>query len=64
MFFIIYIPLGIFIGWKDYRKYAVPVDTELMARANPWTSDLAESLMLIAENKNEEAVEVLKKWVK
>lgn len=61
-FFIIYIPLAVIIGWLDYRKFAVPVDTALIAKASPWTRDLAKALILIAEGKNEEAIKVLRKW--
>jgi hypothetical protein len=62
-FFIIYVPLAILIGWLDYKKYAVPVDSTLAAKSSPWHRDIARALMLIAEGKNAEAIEILKKWV-
>jgi len=62
VFFIVYIPLAVIIGWLDYRKFAVPVDTALIAKASPWTRDLAKALILIAEGKNEEAIKILRKW--
>jgi len=62
-FFLVYVPLAILIGWYDYRKFAVPVDTALVAKASPWNRDLARALILIAEGRNREAIEVLRKWV-
>lgn len=61
-FFLTYIPLATIIGWLDYRRFAVPVDTALVAKASPWVRDLARALILIAEGKNKEAVELLRKW--
>ncbi|MHA1590202.1 MAG: hypothetical protein ACTSVA_06335 [Candidatus Njordarchaeales archaeon] len=63
-FFLIYVPLAIMIGWYDFRKLAVPVDTALSARASPWVRDLAKALILIAQGKNDEAIEILEKWTK
>jgi len=62
-FFLVYVPLAIIIGWLDYKKFAVPVDTALVAKASPWNRDLARALILIAEGRNKEAIEILKKWV-
>jgi len=62
VFFMVYIPLAVVIGWLDYKKFAVPVDTALTAKASPWNRDLARALMLIAEGRNKEAIEVLRKW--
>ena len=64
VFFLVYVPLAILIGWYDYRRFAVPVEATLGARASPWRRDLAKALILIAEGRNEEAVEILKKWTK
>ena len=61
-FFLIYIPLAIIIGWYDYRKFAVPIDSPLSAKASPWHRDITRALMLIAEGKNKEAAEILRKW--
>ncbi|RLB81447.1 MAG: hypothetical protein DRH17_09115 [Deltaproteobacteria bacterium] len=63
VFFAVYIPLAIIIGYYDYKKFAVPVDTALAAKASPWNRDLARALILIAEGRNKEAIEILKKWV-
>lgn len=60
-FFFVYIPLAVVIGWLDYKRFAVPVDTALVAKASPWNRDLAKALILIAEGKNKEAIEVLRK---
>jgi len=62
VFILTYIPLAVFIGWYDYRRFAMPVELTLRARTNPWTRDLARALICLAEGKNEEAVEILKKW--
>lgn len=62
-FFLVYVPLAVVIGWLDYRKFAVPIDTVLVAKAFPWNRDLARALILIAEGKNREAIEVLRKRV-
>jgi len=61
-FFLVYVPLAIIIGWYDYRKFAVPVETSISAKASPWHRDITRALMLIAEGRNKEAVEVLRKW--
>jgi len=63
-FLMLYIPAAILIGWYDYRKLAVPVDTTILARASPWRRDLAKALVYLAEGKNEEAKKVLLKWTK
>lgn len=63
-FFLVYVPLAIVIGWLDYKKFAVPVDTALATKASPWIRDLAKALILIAEGRNKEAIEILRKWVK
>ena len=63
-FLLVYVPLAVLIGWLDFKKFAVPVDNELMTRANPWARDLAEALILIAEGRNREAVELLRKWAR
>jgi len=62
VFFLVYVPLAIIIGWYDYKRFAVPVESAIGARASPWNRDIAKALMLIAEGKNKEAVEVLRKW--
>ena len=62
IFFFVYFPLAIIIGWQDYKKYAVPVDATIAAKANPWVNDLSRALMLICDNENEKAKEILQKW--
>jgi len=61
-FFLIYVPISIVIGWYDYRKFAVPIDASIAAKASPWVRDLATALILMAEGKNAGAKEILKKW--
>jgi len=61
-FFLVYVPVATVIGWYDYKKFAVPIDASLAARTSPWNRDIAKALMLIAEGRNTEAKEILKKW--
>jgi len=63
LFFIIFTPLSTIIGWYDYKRFAVPIETEILSKSSPWNKDIALALMLIAEGKNKEAVNVLKKWI-
>jgi len=63
-FFLVYVPLAVVIGWLDYRRFAVPVDSALTARASPWHRDVAKALILIAEGRGEEATKILEKWVR
>ena len=63
-FLLLYIPTAILIGWYDYRRFAVPVESTLRARANPWTRDLARALICLAEGRNEEAARILRKWTR
>ena len=62
-FFLIYLPTATIIGWLDYKKFAVPVDATIAAKANPWVQDLAKALMLMCDGKNGEAKKILRKWV-
>lgn len=62
LFFATYIPLATIIGWLDYKRGAVPVDETVAAKASPWIRDLAKAILLLAEGKNEEVVELMKKW--
>ena len=61
-FALTYIPLTVLIGWLDYKKYAMPTDMALMAKASPYNRDIAKALILIARGKNDEAIEILRKW--
>ena len=61
-FFLVYVPVATVIGWYDYRKFAVPIDASIAAKASPWTRDLAKALMFMAEGKNKDARKILKKW--
>ena len=62
LFLTTYIPSAVIIGWLDYKRLAVPVETALTAKANPWVKDLSKALILIAEGKPEEAKKLLKRW--
>lgn len=64
LFFATYIPLATIIGWIDYKRGAVPVDQVVAAKVNPWVQDLAKAILLLAEGKNDEVVELMKKWVR
>jgi len=63
-FMLTYVPIAVLLGWLDYRKICVPVETELTSRANPWVRDLARALYLIADGKSEEAKRVLERWLR
>jgi len=63
-FLLLYIPTAILIGWYDYRRFAVPVESTLRARANPWTRDLARALICLAEGRNEEDARILRRWTR
>lgn len=64
VFFASYIPLSTIIGWIDFKRGAVPVDQTITAETNPWFQDLAKAILLLAEGKNQEVVEVMRKWAK
>ena len=61
-FFLAYIPLAVIIGWYDYKRFAVPMDLRLSAKASPWNQDLAKALILIAQGRNDEAIKILRRW--
>jgi hypothetical protein len=61
-FLIIYIPVSVLIGWVDYKRGAAPVDLAVVAHANPYFKDLARAVVLLAEGKNKDAAEIMKKW--
>ena len=63
IFFLTYVPIAVIIGWLDYKKFSVPVELEVRARADPWMKDIAKALSYIAEGKNQEAQKVLSKWI-
>ena len=64
IFFVTYVPLATIIGWIDYKRGAMPVDLRLGAKASPWAQDLAKAIILLAEGKNQEVVEIMKKWAR
>ena len=63
-FFFIYIPLATLIGWYDYKRFAVPIEAAIGARASPWVRDLAKALMLMAQGRNDDAVKILERWTR
>lgn len=62
-FFLVYVPTATIMGWLDYKRLAVPIDLTVMARANPWVQDLAKALMLICDERYDDAKKVLMKWI-
>lgn len=62
-FFLAYIPLATLIGWYDYKKFSMPIELSLSAKASPWNRDITMALIHIARGENEEAVKLLEKWV-
>ena len=70
IFLLIYIPLAAIIGWL-HRRYQMPIDIALSMKQNPYwreiTTSLAEfekAVLLIAQNKNDEAVTLLQTAIK
>jgi len=62
-FFLVYVPMATIIGWLDYKRFAVPVELTVMARANPWIQDLIRALMLMCDEKYDDAKKILQKWI-
>ena len=76
-FAVSYIIVCVLVGWWDYKRGGVIVDSTLITKANPYTSDSAKSavlarnsqllmmkaLILIAKNKREEAINLLENAV-
>lgn len=64
---IAYVPLAILIGWLDYKRFAVPVDSALIAKANPYSRAIAQALLVISEElppeKRERIKKILEPWV-
>jgi hypothetical protein len=70
VFMVLYIPLAALIGWF-HRRYQMPVDIALSMKQNPYwrniTKSLAEfetAMLLIAQDKNNEAVNILQDAIK
>ena len=62
-FFLVYVPMATMIGWLDYKRFAVPVDLTVMAKANPWVQDLTRALMLMCDERYDDAKKILQKWI-
>jgi len=62
VFLATYIPLCIVIGYLDYKRFSVVQENILVARANPYSRDLARALILIADGRSDEAKKILRKW--
>lgn len=60
-FFAVYIPLAVLIGYIDYRRGSVPVDSVEAARANPWIKDLSKALVVMSKNDGE-VKKIMSKW--
>ncbi|HDJ97475.1 MAG TPA: hypothetical protein ENG54_03320 [Thermofilum sp.] len=59
----IYLPICIVIGWWDYKKGGVPVEKTVSTLANPWNRDITLALILLMQDKKDEAIQILSKWV-
>ncbi len=67
MFFIIFIAcypvaVGLLGYWYVRRSELYPTELSISMKQNPFMRDLARSISLVAEGKNNDAVEVLKRW--
>jgi len=64
VFFVTYIPLATLIGWIDYKRGSVQIDQAVAIKVSPWHQDISKALILLAEGKKEEVMELMKKWTK
>ena len=64
VFFVVYVPLAVVIGWIDYKRGSVPVDSIIAYKASPYHRDLARAIMLLAEGKNKEVMTLMEIWTK
>jgi len=62
-FLLVYVPVATILGWLDYKRLAVPIDLTISAKSSPWVQDLAKALMLICDEKYEDAKKTLQKWI-
>jgi len=62
-FLLVYVPVATILGWLDYKRLAVPIDLTISAKSSPWVQDLAKALMLICDEKYEDAKKILQKWI-
>jgi len=50
VFFIVtYVPLAIILGWMDYKKGSIVMDSVLRAEISPFTLDSVEALILASQ---------------
>jgi len=61
-FFLIYIPISLLIGWQDYKRVSVSMDSTLSAKANPYNRDLASAIILLSRGENERVKRLMDKW--
>lgn len=59
LFTLAYFAIAVMIGRWGFRGRKRPSRN----RANSWVNDLSKALILMVENKQEEAIKVLEKWV-
>ena len=58
----IYVPIAIMLGWHDFKRGSMAADCEHTAKANPYSRDMAQAIVLLGEGKPEEAAEKMRKW--
>lgn len=63
LFIILYGFLCAAIGYYDYRKGLAPIETGLLARANPWMRDVAAALYYMSNGEKEKARKALQRWL-
>ncbi len=61
VFICIYIPVMMLLGYLDW-KFVQPARQELHSETSPFNKDLTKALILMCDNKNEEAKIVLSRW--
>lgn len=62
VFAVIYVPVTTLIGWIDYKRGSVPIESSVAVLSSPWFCDMALALSLMCDGKNEEAKKILQKW--
>jgi len=62
-FILIYFPLCIYIGYRDFKKGLYPIEAKVIGIHNPVLKDLLTAIYYIAKNENSKAIEILKKYV-
>lgn len=64
VFILTFIPITALIGRASFKKGPYATESSVTTLANPFFRDLAKAIILLSEEKNEEAKKVLERWTK